>query len=126
MKDVLLASKYPIHMLELSKDETPHASLDELLRPRGEARSRPAGRLIAVFDHYAHTTLMGGRSGRTSSRRRTWCSASAQSCPDHARGAPALHRHRRVARPLRHKLSRGPMPEANEKMVAWVKPLRRN
>lgn len=129
MKDVLLANKYPIHMLELSKDETPHASLDELLRAL-EARleADPQTALIAVFDHYAHTTLMGGeiRPDILAAKNLVFCFGA--KLPDPTMLAVRPRSIGIAELPDRYVISflEAPMPEANEKMVAWVKALRRN
>lgn len=61
MKQILLQEKYPVFVLEIGKQETTCKSVDDIaarLRAAIAADSRVAW--IAEFDHYAHTTKLGG------------------------------------------------------------------
>jgi ATP-dependent RNA helicase SUPV3L1/SUV3 len=55
MQNKLLAEKYPIHDLELGKNETEHAHLDELLKAvEAKAEADPTVRLIAAYRWFAY------------------------------------------------------------------------
>lgn len=61
MKQTLLQEKYPIYVAEISKSETRYRSVDELVayfKERIAAHGK--AQFIGVFDHYAHTTAIGG------------------------------------------------------------------
>ena len=61
MRQQLLQEKYPVFVLELKKSETDLKSVDEIvdaLTAEIEAAEKVA--LIGVFDHFAHTSGIGG------------------------------------------------------------------
>ncbi|MEW6165763.1 MAG: DUF6858 family protein [Pseudomonadota bacterium] len=61
MKQMLLQEKYPVFVLEIGKQETRCASVDDIvarLKAKITADARVAW--IAEFDHYAHTQKVGG------------------------------------------------------------------
>lgn len=61
MKQIMLQEKYPVFVLEIGKQETTCKSIDDVvarLKAAIAADSRVAW--IADFDHYAHTTKLGG------------------------------------------------------------------
>ena len=61
MKQMMLMEKYPVFVLELAKNETTCQSVDDIaarLKAAIAADSRVSW--IAEFDHYAHTTKLGG------------------------------------------------------------------
>ncbi len=61
MKQIMLQEKYPVFVLEIGKQETTCKSIDDVvarLKTAIAADSRVAW--IAEFDHYAHTTKLGG------------------------------------------------------------------
>ncbi len=61
MKQMMLQDKYPVYVLEVSKDETTYGSVDEIidfLKEKIDAHPKVA--YIATFDHYAHTRNIGG------------------------------------------------------------------
>ena len=127
MKNHLLADKYPIHVLELSKDETSHAHLDELIRAlEQQAEVDPTVNLIAVFDHLAHTRLIGGqiRDDIVGAKNLVFCFGVKLTDPTMLAVRP---RSIGVAElPDRFVVSflEAPMPEANRKMTQWVMGLR--
>lgn len=128
MKDVLLASKYPIHVLELGKDETPHATLDELLRAlEANLEADPHAALIAIFDHHAHTTLLGGemRPDILAAKNLVFCFGARLPDPALLAVRPRSIGVAELSDRFVISVLEAPMPEANEKMVAWVKALRR-
>lgn len=61
MKQIMLQEKYPVFVLEIGKQETTCKSIDDVvarLKAAIAADSRVAW--IADFDHFAHTTKLGG------------------------------------------------------------------
>jgi hypothetical protein len=61
MKQMLLQEKYPVFILEIGKQETTCTNVDDIiarLKQNIAADTRIA--LIAEFDHFAHTSKLGG------------------------------------------------------------------
>jgi hypothetical protein len=57
MKQSLLQEKYPVYSLELSKAESRYADVDAIIgHLRDCVEGHKVARMIAEFDHYAHTT----------------------------------------------------------------------
>jgi hypothetical protein len=65
VKQTLLQEKYPVFSLELGREETSYRSIDDIVAYfTDRIQSHPSARLIAVFDHYAHTkSLPDGQIG---------------------------------------------------------------
>lgn len=61
MKQMLLSEKYPIFVLDVMKSETTYTSVDQILKFfREKIEAHPTCRYIGEFDHYSHTTQIGG------------------------------------------------------------------
>ena len=61
MKQMMLQEKYPVYTLEVGKEETTFASVDEILSFfREQIEAHPKVAYIGTFDHYAHTQAIGG------------------------------------------------------------------
>jgi len=61
MKKSILLERYPIYSLEISKNETSYKSADEIISYfEGLINEHNIAKFIAKFDHYAHTTSIGG------------------------------------------------------------------
>jgi len=61
MKKTTFMDKYPVYTLTLSKDEISYTSVAEIVEYfKAKIEAHPIARLIAVFDHYAHTQALGG------------------------------------------------------------------
>ena len=61
MKQTLLQEKYPIFVAEIAKAETDYPSVQALVDYyKGKIAENPKVQFIGVFDHYAHTTAIGG------------------------------------------------------------------
>ncbi len=59
MKQTLLQEKYPVYILEVSKDETPFNDLNEVTTHfKGLIDAHKVARHIADFDHHAHTAAL--------------------------------------------------------------------
>ncbi len=123
----LFANTYPIQVLELPKAETPHADLDALLRAlEAQAEADPGVAMIAVFDHYAHTRLVGGeiRPDILAAKNLIFCFGP--KLPDPTMLALRPRSIGIAELPDRFVISfmQAPLPEANQKMSAWVRALR--
>ncbi|TCO70882.1 DUF6858 family protein [Rhodovulum euryhalinum] len=61
MKQTLLMEKYPVFDMDLPKSETSCASVDDILAVlKAKIDAHPKVAYIASFDHFAHTTAIGG------------------------------------------------------------------
>jgi len=61
MKKTTFMDKYPVYTLTLSKDEIAYANVAEIVEYfKAKIEAHPIARLIAVFDHYAHTKALNG------------------------------------------------------------------
>jgi len=123
MRNTLLADKYPIHVLELEKSETPRTHLDELLRAlKAKAEADPGVAMIAVFDHFAHTTVQGGeiRPDILAAKNLIFCFGP--KLPDPAMMAVRPRSIGIAELPDRFVISflEAPMREDNRKMTEWV------
>ena len=56
MQQIKLMEKYPVFILELSKEECKYATTEEIVAYLKEKiAAHPVATFIALFDHYAHT-----------------------------------------------------------------------
>ena len=56
MKQKIIMEKYPVLELEISLNETNYKSVDEIVEfLKIQIEAHPIAKLIAIFDHYAHT-----------------------------------------------------------------------
>ncbi|PKO41781.1 MAG: hypothetical protein CVU33_00350 [Betaproteobacteria bacterium HGW-Betaproteobacteria-6] len=61
MKQTMLQEKYPVFVAEIAKTETTYNTVDELIAYyKGKIAENPKVQFIGVFDHYAHTSKIGG------------------------------------------------------------------
>jgi hypothetical protein len=61
MKKTTFMDKYPVYTLTLGKDEISYTSVPQIVEYfKAKIEAHPVARLIAVFDHYAHTKALGG------------------------------------------------------------------
>ena len=59
MKEITVLEKYPVHTLEIAKNETTYKNIDEIftyLKEKIEAH--PIATYIGEFDHYTHTSSL--------------------------------------------------------------------
>ena len=127
MQNRLLAEKYPIHLLELEKSETPHQTLDQLLQAlEAKAEQDPGVALIAIFDHYSHTKLVGGEIRQDIIAAKTLIFCFGPSLPDPSLLAIRPRSIGIAELPDRFVISflEAPLPPANKKMTEWVLSLR--
>ena len=61
MKKTVFMDKYPVYTLEIQKDETSLKNIDEILAYfKEKIDSHNIAVFISIFDHYSHTTALGG------------------------------------------------------------------
>ncbi len=61
MKQTLFNDKYPVYVAEIGKNETSYQSVPALVDYyKAKIAENPKVQFIAVFDHLAHTTKIGG------------------------------------------------------------------
>ncbi len=61
MKKTVFMDKYPVYTLEIQKDETSLKNVDEFLAYfKEKVDSHKIAVFISIFDHYSHTTALGG------------------------------------------------------------------
>jgi len=61
MKKTVFMDKYPVYTLEIQKDETSLKNIDEILAYfKEKVDSHNIAVFISIFDHYSHTTALGG------------------------------------------------------------------
>lgn len=61
MKQTLLQEKYPIYVAEIAKSETTCKTLDDVVAYlKARIAENEKVQFLDVFDHYAHTTRIGG------------------------------------------------------------------
>jgi hypothetical protein len=61
MKKTIFMDKYPVYTLELDKSEVEQKNVDEIIAYfKEKIDAHKIAKFIAVFDHYEHTSSMGG------------------------------------------------------------------
>jgi len=59
MKQITVLEKYPVFTLEITKNETSHKNIDEILAYiKSQIEVHPVATYIGEFDHYAHTSSL--------------------------------------------------------------------
>lgn len=127
MRQTVLMEKYPVFVLEVTKDETSFASADAIvdhLRSCIAANEKVA--FIGVFDHLAHTRAIGGEIAPdiVAAKNVVFCfglalpNATVMAVRPRSIGI-CDHGDRFVV-----SFMEAPMPPANQAMEAWVKAIR--
>ncbi len=128
MQNKLLADKYPIHVLELAKNETEHVHLDDLLQAiEARAKADPTVCLIATFDHLSHTRQIGGeiRPDILAAKNLIFCFGVKLLDPTMMAVRPRSIGFAELPDRFVVSFLEAPMPEANRKMIEWVSALRK-
>jgi hypothetical protein len=61
MKKTIFKDKYPVYSLELLKTEIQEKTVGEIIEYfQAKIESHPIAKFIAIFDHYTHTSDLGG------------------------------------------------------------------
>ncbi len=127
MKQTILQEKYPVFVLELPKAETTCANIDDVvarLKKDIAADKRVAD--IAVFDHYAHTSALGGEIAEdiVAARNLVFCFGVKLPGPLVLSVRPRSIGIAEMKDRYVISFMEAPMPVANEAMESWVKALK--
>lgn len=127
MKQTLLQEKYPIFVAEISKTETTVNTMDALIDYyKGKIAGNPKVQFIGVFDHYAHTTRIGGPivEGMTAAVDVIFCFGFAIPNPQMLAVRPRSIGIADMRDKFVISFMEAPMQPANEAMEAWTLALR--
>ena len=127
MKQTLLQEKYPIFVAEISKDETTYRTVDALIDYyRAKIAENPKVQFIGVFDHFAHTTKIGGpiMEGMTAAVDIIFCFGFAIPNPQMLAVRPRSIGIADMGDKFVISFMEAPMRPANEAMEAWTRALR--
>jgi hypothetical protein len=127
MKQTLLQEKYPIFVAEISKDETRYQTVEALVDYyKGKIAENPKVHFIGVFDHYAHTTKIGGPivEGMSAAVDIIFCFGFAIPTPQMLAVRPRSIGIADMGDKFVISFMEAPMQPANEAMEAWTRALR--
>ncbi len=127
MKQCLLQEKYPIFVAEIDKTETPYQNMDALIAYyRERIAENPKVQFIGVFDHFAHTTRIGGpiMAGMSAAVDIIFCFGFAIPNPQMLAVRPRSIGIAEVGDKFVISFMEAPMQPANEAMEAWTRGLR--
>lgn len=127
MKQTLLQEKYPIYVAELSKTETTFPTVDTLIEYyKGKIAENPKIQFIGVFDHYAHTSKIGGpiADGIRAAVDIIFCFGFALPNPQMLAVRPRSIGIAELGDKFVISFMEAPMQPANEAMEAWTLALR--
>lgn len=127
MKQTLLQEKYPIFIAEIAKTETTYNTVDALVAYyKGKIAENPKVQLIGVFDHYAHTSKIGGPivEGLKAAVNIIFCFGFAIPTPQMLAVRPRSIGIADMGDKYLISFMEAPMQPANEAMEAWTRALR--
>jgi hypothetical protein len=127
MKQTLLQEKYPVYVAEVPKAETRYATVPEVVEYfKKKIASTPKVKFIAVFDHFAHTTDIGGSIAPDirAAAEVVFCFGIALPNPMVLAVRPRSIGIADVGDKFVISFLEAPMAPANEAMEAWTKGLR--
>lgn len=127
MKQTLLQEKYPVYVAEVPKSETRYATVSEVVDYfKQKIASTPKVKFIAVFDHFAHTTDIGGSIAPEikAAAEVIFCFGIALPNPMVLAVRPRSIGIADVGDKFVISFLEAPMAPANEAMEAWTKGLR--
>lgn len=127
MKQTMLQEKYPIFVAEIAKTETTHNTVDSLVAYyKGKIAENPKAQFINVFDHYAHTSKIGGPivEGMKSAVDIIFCFGYAIPTPQMLAVRPRSIGIADMGEKYVISFMEAPMQPANEAMEAWTLALR--
>lgn len=127
MKQTLLQEKYPLFVAEIGKDETSYRTIDELVSYfKARIAENPKVQFIGVFDHYAHTTKIGGDivAGMTAAVDIIFCFGFAIPTPQMLAVRPRSIGIADMGDKFVVSFMEAPMQPANQAMEAWTLALR--
>lgn len=127
MKQTLLQEKYPIFVAEIAKAETTCQSVAELVAYyQAKIAENPKVQFIGVFDHYAHTSKIGGPivEGMTAAVDVIFCFGFAIPTPQMLAVRPRSIGIADMGDKFVISFMEAPMQPANQAMEAWTLALR--
>jgi len=127
MKQTLLQEKYPVYVAEVPKSETRYTTVSEVVDYfKQKIASTPKVKFIAVFDHFAHTTDIGGSIAPEikAAAEVIFCFGIALPNPMVLAVRPRSIGIADVGDKFVISFLEAPMAPANEAMEAWTKGLR--
>jgi hypothetical protein len=127
MKQTLLQERYPIFVAEIDKSETSYKSADAIVAYlKDKIAGNPKVQFIGVFDHYAHTTHIGGEidPGIEAAVDVIFCFGIALPNPQVLAVRPRSIGIADMGDKFVVSFMEAPMKPANDAMEAWVKGLR--
>ncbi len=128
MKQTLLQEKYPVSIAEIMKGETACKTIDEVVAYfKAHIAENEKIRFIDVFDHYAHTSRIGGDINPLikAAVDVIFCFGFALPNPQVLAVRPRSIGIADMGDKFVISFMEAPMQPANEAMQAWVKGLRR-
>lgn len=127
MKQTLLQEKYPIFVAEIGKAETTYQTVDALVDYyKDKIAENPKVQFIGVFDHYAHTSKIGGPivDGMTAAVDIIFCFGFAIPNPQMLAVRPRSIGIADMGDKFVISFMEAPMQPANQAMEAWTLALR--
>jgi hypothetical protein len=127
MKQTLLQEKYPIYVAEIDKRGTPYPSVEALVAYyRERIADNPKVQFIGVFDHFAHTTRIGGpiMDGMVAAVDVIFCFGFAIPNPQMLAVRPRSIGIADLGDKFVISFMEAPMQPANQAMEAWTRALR--
>lgn len=127
MKQTLLQEKYPIFVAEIAKTETTYQTVDALVDYyKGKIAENPKVQFIGVFDHYAHTSKIGGDivAGLRAAVDIIFCFGFAIPTPQMLAVRPRSIGIADMGDKFVVSFMEAPMQPANQAMEAWTRALR--
>lgn len=129
MKQTLLQEKYPLYVAEIDKRETAFQSVEALADYyQGKIAENPKVQFIGVFDHYAHTSRIGGEiaPGIIAAVNVIFCFGFALPTPQMLAVRPRSIGIADLGDKFVISFMEAPMPAANQAMEAWTRGLRQD
>ena len=129
MKQTLLQEKYPLYVAEIAKSETTYQTIDALVGYyQGKMAENPKVQFIGVFDHYAHTSRIGGdiAPGIVAAVNLIFCFGFALPNPQMLAVRPRAIGIADMGDKFVISFMEAPMQPANQAMEAWTRGLRRD
>lgn len=127
MKQTLLQEKYPVLVSEIDKNETACRNIDDIVSYlQAKIADNPKVQFIGVFDHFAHTTKIGGEIAAPiqAAVDVIFCFGFALPNPQVLAVRPRSIGIADLGDKFVVSFMEAPMKPANEAMEAWVKGLR--
>lgn len=127
MKQTLMQEKYPIFVAEIAKSETSYQTIENLLEYfKGRIAENPKVQFIGVFDHYAHTSRIGGEiaAGIRAAVDVIFCFGFALPSPQMLAVRPRSIGIADMGDKFVISFMEAPMQPANQAMESWTKALR--